>query len=123
MEGLSAEIAAPMRTLCRADDIPDGGSRGFPPMPGCFTGLFAVRQGATVRVYVNACPHLGVSLNWTPDRFLTADGSLIVCSTHGAEFRVADGACLRGPCAGDRLEAVAVTMAAGLVLVPADAGL
>ena len=33
-----------------------------------------------------------------PDRFLSADGSLIVCATHGAEFRITDGECLRGPC-------------------------
>jgi nitrite reductase/ring-hydroxylating ferredoxin subunit len=119
MEGLSA----PPRVLCRVDDIPDGGTRGFPPAPGGFTGLFAVRHGARVLVYVNSCPHLGVPLDWAPDRFLSADRSLIVCATHGAEFAIADGTCLRGPCSGDRLQAVAVTLHDGAVLVPADAGL
>jgi nitrite reductase/ring-hydroxylating ferredoxin subunit len=114
---------AGLRVLCRLDDIPDGGARGFAPAPGGFTGLFAVRQGATVRVYVNACPHLGTPLDWTPDRFLSADGTRLVCATHGAEFRIADGLCLRGPCLGDRLEAVMITLKDDAVLVPEDAGL
>jgi nitrite reductase/ring-hydroxylating ferredoxin subunit len=111
------------RLLCRLEDIPDGAAKGFPPAPGGFTGLFAIRRGEHVLIYVNACPHLGVSLDWAPDRFLSADGSRIVCATHGAEFAIADGVCLRGPCFGDRLEAVPVAIEDGAVLVPADAGL
>ncbi|GAN75906.1 Rieske (2Fe-2S) protein [Acidisphaera rubrifaciens] len=111
------------RTLCALADIPDGGARGFGPAPGGFTGLFAVRRGDTVVVYVNACPHLGVSLDWAPDRFLTADGTRIICSTHGAEFRIEDGHCLRGPCAGDRLTAVPFLLQEGMVTVDADAGI
>jgi nitrite reductase/ring-hydroxylating ferredoxin subunit len=112
-----------MRTLCRLEEIPDGGAKGFGPAPGGFTGLFAVRRGGEVRIYVNACPHLGVPLDWTPDRFLSADGQRIVCATHGAEFRIADGLCLRGPCLGERLEAVMIEVRDGVVLVPEDAGL
>ena len=114
---------APRRVLCRLDDIPDGGAKGFGPAPGGFTGLFALRRGAHVAVYVNACPHLGTPLDWTPDRFLSADGSRIVCATHGAEFRPEDGVCLRGPCLGARLEAVMIVIEDGAVLVPEDAGL
>lgn len=114
--------AAP-RALCRLDDLPDGAAKGFPPAPGGFTGLLAVRQGPSVFVYVNSCPHIGTPLDWTPDRFLSRDGSFIVCATHGAEFGIADGVCLRGPCRGDRLEAVPVEIRDGMVLVPHDAGL
>ena len=90
--GIRDCIVPPLRgrwggaALCRVDDIPDGGAKGFPPPPGGFTGLFAVRQGDAVFVYVNSCPHIGTPLDWTPDRFLSADGSRIVCATHGAEF-------------------------------------
>ena len=118
MEGL-----IPLRALCRVDEIPEGGTRAFPPAPGGFTGLFAVRKDGTIRVYVNACPHLGVSLDWAPGRFLSADGTHIVCSTHGAQFRIADGECLRGPCYGDRLEPVMIQIKDGTLFVPADAGL
>lgn len=112
-----------MRALCRLDELADGATRGFPPAPGGFTGLFALRRGERVQVWVNSCPHLGVPLDWAPDQFLAYGGTRIVCSTHGAEFRLDDGLCVRGPCKGDRLETVPVTVEDGLVLVPDDAGL
>src|SRR4051794_8707027 len=111
------------RTLCRIEDIPDGGARGFAPAPGAFTGLFAVRRGANVFVYVNACPHIGTPLDWAPDRFLSTDGQRIVCATHGAEFGIENGLCTRGPCLGDRLENIMIEIKDGDILVPQDAGL
>ena len=111
------------RALCRLDELADGAARGFPPAPGGFTGLVAIRQGDAVHVYVNSCPHIGTPLEWTPDRFLSADGSRIVCATHGAEFRISDGDCLRGPCFGERLEPVIVSIDNGTIYVPVDAGL
>jgi nitrite reductase/ring-hydroxylating ferredoxin subunit len=110
------------RALCRVEEIPDGGAKGFPPAPGGFVGLFAVRRGDEVRVYVNSCPHIGVPLDWVPDRFLSQDGGRIVCAMHGAEFRIADGICIAGPCLGDRLEAVMIAIEDGVLLVPEDAG-
>ena len=119
MEGL----APPPRVLCRLEDIPDGASKAFDPPPGGFTGLFAVRQGDAVHVYVNSCPHIGVPLNWRGDDFLTRDKANIICASHGAEFHIASGLCFQGPCAGDSLEAVAVTIRDGEILVAHDAGL
>jgi nitrite reductase/ring-hydroxylating ferredoxin subunit len=116
-------IPGKMRALCRLQDLADGTGKGFPPAAGGFAGLFAVRQADAVHVYVNSCPHLGISLDWTPDRFLSPDGSRIVCATHGAEFRIADGVFLRGPCLGDRLEPVMIQINDGTLLVPEDAGL
>jgi nitrite reductase/ring-hydroxylating ferredoxin subunit len=110
------------RPLCNFADLPDGGSTSFPPPPGSFTGLFAVRQGDAVFVYVNSCPHIGTPLDWVPGRFLSADGSRIICATHGAEFRIADGECLRGPCFGDRLEPVMIQIKDGVVFVSQVAG-
>jgi nitrite reductase/ring-hydroxylating ferredoxin subunit len=125
MEELTPNLFSPdaTRTLCRLEDIPEGGSKGFPAAPGGFTGLLAVRQSDAVYVYVNACPHIGTPLDWTPGRFLSADGSHIICATHGAEFRIADGVCIRGPCHGDRLERVVIRIEDGTVYVPEDAGL
>ena len=113
----------PMRALCRLSDLAEGQARGFGAAPGGFTGLFAVCRGGRVFVYVNSCPHIGVPLDWAPDRFLSTDASRIVCATHGAEFRIEDGACVAGPCLGDRLEAVPATVRDGVILVAADAGL
>jgi nitrite reductase/ring-hydroxylating ferredoxin subunit len=110
------------RPLCNFADLHDCGSRSFPPPAGSFTGLFAVRQGDAVFVYVNSCPHIGTPLDWVPGRFLSADGSRIICATHGAEFRITDGECLRGPCFGDRLEPVMIQIKDGIVFVPQVAG-
>lgn len=110
------------RPLCRLEDIPDGQARGFPPAAG-FVGLFAVRQGGQVFVYVNACPHIGVALDIMPDRFLNHRGTAIICALHGASFQIEDGFCTQGPCAGDSLEAVAAEVDEnGTVWVPEDAG-
>ncbi len=105
------------RVLCRLDEIADGGAKGFPGPPGSFTGLFAVRRGARVFVYENVCPHIGTSLNLQPDKFLSSDGSLVVCVTHGAEFRIEDGACVSGPCLGERLTALPVRIVDGAVVL------
>ena len=120
MEGL---IPPRQRALCRIDELADGAAKGFPPPPGGFTGLFAVRQGDSVRVYVNSCPHIGTPLDWAKDRFLSVDGSRIICATHGAEFRIDDGECLWGPCLGERLEPVTIQIKDGTIYVPEDAGL
>jgi nitrite reductase/ring-hydroxylating ferredoxin subunit len=112
-----------MRLLCRVEDIPPDGARGFAAAPGGFVGLFAVRRGEQVHVYVNSCPHIGTPLDWAPDRFLTGNGARILCATHGAEFRIEDGLCTSGPCLGERLESVLTEIEDGCVMVPEDAGL
>jgi nitrite reductase/ring-hydroxylating ferredoxin subunit len=112
------------RRLCGLADIPDGGSKGFSAAAGAFTGLFAVRRGDTVFAYVNSCPHIGLPLDPVPDRFLDAKGMHILCSAHGARFRVEDGECVAGPCYGETLEAIAARIDdEGGVWVAADAGL
>ncbi|MBV1795845.1 Rieske (2Fe-2S) protein [Siccirubricoccus sp. G192] len=111
------------RVLCRLEDIPEGGARGFPAAPGGFTGLFAVRKGGRVFVYVNSCPHIGLPLEPLPDRFLDHRRQAIICAAHGARFRIEDGTCITGPCIGEALEAVAARIEEGQVVVPADAGL
>jgi nitrite reductase/ring-hydroxylating ferredoxin subunit len=117
-------VTAPERVLCRLEEIPDGNSRGFPPAPGGFTGLFAVRRGNQVWVYVNSCPHVGLPLDPAPDRFLDAKRRWVVCSAHGARFQIEDGLCVSGPCHGESLEAVPARVdEEGRVLVPAEAGL
>jgi nitrite reductase/ring-hydroxylating ferredoxin subunit len=111
------------RVLCRLDDIPADGARGFAAAPGGFTGLFAVRKAGRVFVYVNSCPHIGLPLEPLPDRFLDHRKHTIICAAHGARFRIEDGLCLSGPCIGEALEPVASRIVDGQVVVPADAGL
>ena len=91
-------------TLCLVSDIEDGEGRGFALGDG--RDIFVVREGGAVYGYVNACPHQGTPLDWTPDTFISDDTGQILCATHGAQFEIADGACVSGPCAGDRLTPV-----------------
>jgi nitrite reductase/ring-hydroxylating ferredoxin subunit len=108
---------APMQPLCRLDDIADGTARGFDPEGLGEDTLFAVRRGGQVHVYRNSCPHNGRPLEYLRDRFLSADGSEIVCYAHGAHFRIEDGVCTYGPCRGQALDAVPARLEDGQVLI------
>ena len=95
--------------LCALDDLPDGKEREgreFSPCADSRESIFLVRRGRRVHGYRNRCPHTGSPLNWTPDHFLDRERRHIVCATHGAMFRVEDGFCVAGPCAGDELTPV-----------------
>ena len=63
-----------------------------------------------VLAYANRCPHMYSTLETFPDRFLDEDREHLVCSTHGARFRVADGLCVAGPCKGYSLEPIDVVI-------------
>jgi len=104
--------------LCRIDELADPGSRGvqLAAPGGEELACFVVRRGAQVRAYRNSCPHTGAPLEWRPHQFLDADGAFIQCAVHGALFTPEDGRCVRGPCAGDALEPVAVACRDGWVL-------
>ncbi len=97
------------RRLCRAEEIPEGGGRGFRFGSGPDLQLvFVVRRSGALHAYKNACPHMGTPLNFLPDRFFDRAGEHLLCATHGALFRVTDGFCLEGPCAGKSLKLAAI---------------
>ena len=79
-------------TLARLNDIPDGGAVGVSVEidRGQFHVLI-VRLGEDARVYLNSCPHVGVRLDWSPGVFMSIDGALIQCATHGALFEPRTG--------------------------------
>jgi nitrite reductase/ring-hydroxylating ferredoxin subunit len=106
------------RVVCRLSEIEVQGARAFTigsgewPLKG-----FVVRVGDAVRGYLNRCPHAGHPLNLLPERFLTPDGALILCSSHGALFEKGNGYCVAGPCAGRSLTPVALEVRSGFVLL------
>ncbi|MBI1736757.1 MAG: Rieske (2Fe-2S) protein [Candidatus Rokubacteria bacterium] len=81
---------------------------------------FVVRVGDEYHAYLNRCPHVGAPLDLWPNEFLSEDGRLLVCSTHGAVFEPDTGACVGGPCAGDRLTRLTVRRDGDRVVVRAD---
>lgn len=107
----------PGTRLCALAEIPDSGSKGFTFRGGeaLFLG-FVVRRGEAVAGFVDRCPHAGMPLAMAPDRYLTREKDLILCSTHGALFRVGDGVCVGGPCAGQALRAWGVKVEDGAVV-------
>ena len=108
------------RVLCRLSELAEG-ARGFTLGEGEWPlRMFVVRTGETVRGYVNCCPHAGHALDLMPQRFLTADGSLILCSSHGALFEKSTGYCVAGPCAGRSLTPVPLQVSCGFVLLAGE---
>ena len=80
---------------------------------------FVVRVGDDYHAYLNRCPHVGSPLDLWPNEFLSEDGTLLVCATHGAIFEPHTGACVGGPCAGDRLTRLPVCREGDRIVVRA----
>jgi len=104
--------------VCRVDEVAEGQGRAFIVGEGhSRRDILVVCSGGELYAYINSCPHQGTPLETFPDKFLSEDGSLLVCSTHGARFRVADGACISGPCLGKNLAPVAYEICDALIRV------
>ena len=101
--------------LCALEDIADPGTKGFLFREGeaMFAG-FVLRQGKSVRGFVDSCPHAGWPLAATKDRYLTRDNRYIFCAGHGALF-TREGECISGPCYGERLTPWPVEVVRGIV--------
>ncbi|MCY4181552.1 MAG: Rieske (2Fe-2S) protein [Gammaproteobacteria bacterium] len=108
-----------MIALIAADAVAEGRSKEAEAGGEAF---FLVRRDGQLHLYRNICPHLGTPLNWDEDQFLDPDGALILCSTHGALFRIEDGLCLAGPCHGAHLRAVPFQLVDGMVMIEPAAG-
>lgn len=109
----SAEVA-----VGRLDELDDPGCREFRIGDGDwpFRG-FVVRRGEAVYAYQNVCVHVGHPLNWTPDRFLTKDGTALICASHGATYEIETGYCYAGPGNGRSLRQVDAWISGGVVYV------
>ena len=107
----------PGARLCALADIVDPGAKGFLFRSGemLFLG-FVVRRGDLVAGFIDRCPHTGLPLAPLPDRYLTRDADLVICGSHGALFRIDDGFCVSGPCAGRSLWPWKIKVEDGAVL-------
>ncbi|HET6431598.1 Rieske (2Fe-2S) protein [Dyella sp.] len=101
--------------LCRLHDIPDGEAIAVDAaLPDGEENLIVWRRGEAVHAYLNICPHAGRRLDWAPGKFLLSKGAL-VCAAHGASFTASSGWCVGGPCRGQSLRRVPVTVRDGEV--------
>jgi nitrite reductase/ring-hydroxylating ferredoxin subunit len=106
------------RVICALAELPDGGCRGFTVGDGDWPlrGVI-LRAGDSVRAYLNWCPHAGHPLNLRPHGFLSPDGALLLCASHGALFEKDQGLCIAGPCAGKSLKPVPLRIEQGYALL------
>jgi nitrite reductase/ring-hydroxylating ferredoxin subunit len=75
--------------------------------------LLLVRHGDTLKLYENRCPHTGQTLDPLGRSVVEAQGALITCERHGAQFLSSSGECVAGPCLGESLTSVPFTAVGG----------
>ena len=100
------------------DRIADGGFAEVEvTIDGDAESLLLHRDGDHVRAWLNICPHAGRRLDWAPGQFLKSKDGLLVCAAHGASFELQRGECVAGPCRGEALRAVPVSIREGQVFL------
>jgi len=104
--------------LITLDSIEDGGfAEVEASLDGDAESLILHRSGASIRAWLNVCPHAGRRLDWAPGKFLKSKEGHLICAAHGASFELQRGDCIAGPCRGDSLRAVAVEVRDGQVVL------
>ncbi len=97
------------------NDVSEDHSKGFLLDNG--QSIFAVKKDGKLYVYHNRCPHLGIELEWQEDQFLDSEGAMIQCCTHGALFIIEDGECVAGPCVGESLLQLPISIDGDIITV------
>jgi nitrite reductase/ring-hydroxylating ferredoxin subunit len=96
-----------MTRLCAVSEVAEGHPVLARLTPSSSVILLRL-AGGTLVAYRNACPHMGIELDWDARRLLSRNGRYLQCTGHGALFRPEDGICIAGPCAGEALTALPV---------------
>lgn len=106
-----------MSVLFHVDAINEGSAKGID-----FDNhqLVAVKRDGDIYVYVNSCPHIGISLEFQPDQFLDMDNQFIQCANHGALFEIETGDCIAGPCSGQALKSVPIKIENNQVILAGE---
>ncbi len=106
---------------CPAAGVPPGHTATFRlECGGRAIGGFVVNHDGRYRAYVNRCAHVGTPLDLWPNEFFTEDGRSLICSTHGALYEPDTGLCTGGPCAGDSLTPLPLSLEGDSLVVRCD---
>ena len=108
--------------ICEAQRLEDPGSYGFAvELNGRQVEGFVVRRDGEFFAYRNSCPHTGSPLDWVEHQFLDIEGALIQCAVHDARFLIDSGECVMGPCPGESLEALPISLRDENIYLTGDA--
>ncbi|KGJ08598.1 (2Fe-2S)-binding protein [Paracoccus versutus] len=77
--------------------------------------MLVVRVGDELLAYVNACPHQYLPLDYRGDQLVSADGTKLMCTAHGACFDIRSGDVVEGADCG--LDAVPVSVRDGIIVI------
>ena len=70
-----------------------------------------VKRGPTDWVaFINQCPHQGRRMDYAENAFLETPEQQLVCPAHGATFDSQTGLCTSGPCAGQSLTQLVISI-------------
>ena len=95
--------------VCSADSVADAGFKSV--VVTSATGTFPIlvfKRGNAVHAFVNACPHQYLPLDHRGNSILSADGTVVRCSNHGAGFCISTGQGVEGLGIDHQLDAVPV---------------
>lgn len=103
--------------ICGKREIGDRRGKSFPLLRVWDDGksrpwdVFIARFGKQYYAYENACPHSGQRLDWEKNSFFEPNYlKVLMCGKHGAQFDVATGECISGPCKGQSLTKIEVVI-------------
>lgn len=65
-----------------------------------------IRNGTSINIYENSCPHRQLPLDFKSGKFLDLKNQFILCTNHMAYFQINNGVCIKGPCKGLRLKKI-----------------
>ena len=104
-------------------DLPAGATALTLKGPRGAFPVIALRAGDGLRAWVNACPHQFLPLDHHGPNILSADGTRLMCTVHGAQFGAEDGVGVAGPGLGCALDPFPVHVDdAGMIRVGAGVG-
>ena len=104
--------------VARVEEVPEGCSKKFTlAFNGKRVEGFVVNYRGSFYAYLNRCCHIPMPMDWFENQFLSEDGRVIMCGTHGATYNPATGECVAGPCLGEYLERLSVQVMDGNILI------
>ncbi len=102
--------------IVRVADVPEPGAMAVDFRSGdALFSLLVARIGGDVRAYENVCPHARSPLERPDGRVAIHEKQFMICSAHGASFRIADGKCVGGPGLGTALTVFPIAIVDGEV--------